>query len=188
MRWFATNRAAAAILLAAVAAYPLIVYAALPFVPPLALAFGLILLAGLRFLTLRRGTGAWALLAAAAGVAVLAPFDGMVAVKAYPILISLGFACAFSWTLAYPPSAVERFARLAGEALDAAGIDYTRGVTVVWIGFFVANAAVSAWTATRDLETWTLYNGLVSYLLIGAIFVVEYGFRRWWRRRAEAVS
>lgn len=192
MRWFATSRAAAAILLAAVVVYPLIVYIALPWVSPLALAVGLILLAGLRFLTLspagRRGTGAWALAAAAAGVAALAPFDGVIAVKAYPILISLGLAAAFAWTLAHPPTAIERFARLAGERLDAAGIAYTRRVTIVWLCFFVANAGVSAWTATRDMETWSLYNGLVSYLLIGTLFAGEYVVRRYRRRRAEAVS
>jgi uncharacterized membrane protein len=53
-----------------------------------------------------------------------------------------------------------------------------RKVTMVWLYFFVVNAGISAGTAIwGSLEAWTLYNGLISYLLIGSIFTGEFAVR-----------
>ena len=34
-----------------------------------------------------------------------------------------------------------------------------------------------------SLEVWTLYTGLVSYLLIGTLFAIEFVYRHWRFRR-----
>jgi len=193
MRFSPTNRrAGSAGLLALALAYPLIAYVALHWVPPLMVAIGLAVIAGLRVLVQRRGgegrAGAAALGLAALGVALLAPFDGMAAIKLYPIAVSLGFAAIFTWTLLHPPSAIERIARLGGAYLDDRGIAYTRTVTMMWIAFLLANAAISAWTASRDLETWAFYNGFLSYLLSGTLFAGEYIMRTWLRRPVEPAA
>jgi uncharacterized membrane protein len=53
-----------------------------------------------------------------------------------------------------------------------------RKVTVVWLGFFLTNAAISAATAIGgSLETWTLYNGFISYVIMGVLFVSEWILR-----------
>ena len=54
-----------------------------------------------------------------------------------------------------------------------------RKVTQVWCVFLLVNAALSAATALwGDLAVWTLYNGLISYGVMGTLFAVEYAIRR----------
>lgn len=170
----------AAALLAAALAYPPIAYGLLTRVPPVSLAIGLVAVLVLRLSlapAISLGPVRWAAAAAAAGVAFLAPVDGTAAIKAYPIFISLGLAAVFALTLVRPPSAIERIARLSGAVLDDRAIAYTRTVTMVWLAFFLLNAAVSLWTARQSMEVWALYNGLLSYLMVGLLFAAEYAVR-----------
>lgn len=101
-----------------------------------------------------------------------------------PVFISGGFLLAFGWTLIRPPSMVEAFARLVAPDLSADEVRYCRRVTWVWVAFFVANGTV-AWLTARQAsrETWILYNGLISYLLICGLFVAELFYRHWRFRR-----
>ncbi|MNJ71634.1 hypothetical protein D3C77_682010 [compost metagenome] len=70
---------------------------------------------------------------------------------------------------------VERLARLTDPDLPPAGVRYTRTVTRVWCGFFVLNGTLAAATIWHgDLALWSLYNGLVSYLLMGLLMGAEY--------------
>ena len=46
------------------------------------------------------------------------------------------------------------------------------------------NGAAALYTARfTPLETWALYNGLIAYLLIGAVFAVELAIRSVVKRR-----
>lgn len=185
--WQGKRRLIAAGLLVIALAYPLIAYGLLSRLPPGALALALVALLMLRLAiaTDAASTPArWAAGGAALGVAALALFDGLVAIKAYPVLISLGLAAVFAYTLAYPPSAIERIARLSAGVLDARAIAYTRNVTVVWLVFFLVNAGISLWTSAQSLEIWTLYNGLISYLVVATLFMAEYAIRIRLRRPA----
>ncbi|MFQ2314398.1 hypothetical protein ACSZME_20185 [Aeromonas dhakensis] len=97
----------------------------------------------------------------------------------YPLAVSLCLLCLFGWSLTRPMSLVERLARLQDPALPAAAIGYTRRVTQVWCGFFVINGALAAFTIWHgDLALWSLYNGFVSYLLMGGLMGAEYLVRR----------
>ena len=70
---------------------------------------------------------------------------------------------------------IERFARLQEPEFSDTAIAYTRKVTMVWCGFFVLNGSASLYTALfTDMATWTLYNGLIAYLLLGLLFIGEY--------------
>jgi len=96
----------------------------------------------------------------------------------YPVLVNASMCLLFSWSLISPPSAIERIARLREPDLSPAGVRYTRRVTIAWIAFFVANGAIALYTATlTPLATWALYNGFIAYLLIGAMFAVEFAVR-----------
>src|SRR6266508_297666 len=90
------SRAALPVLLIGIsAAYPIIVFVANAKVPPLAFAAGACALLGLRALS---GSSHWSgairypLLAAIALIAGLALLDDTVAAKAYPAVLSCGFA------------------------------------------------------------------------------------------------
>lgn len=126
-----------------------------------------------RFLIAFAGCGAllWALISPVAGL------------KAYPIFVSAGFAMVFGHSLLFPPTIVERIARLRPAEVTPAALVYFRRVTLAWLVFFFANGSISALTAlSGNLDLWTLYNGFISYLLIGAMFAGEWLVRR----RAQA--
>lgn len=93
----------------------------------------------------------------------------------YPVIINSALALVFSYSLANPPPIIERLARLTQADLPPHAIVYTRTVTKVWLGFFILNAMIACYTALfTSLETWTLYNGLIAYILIAVLFTGEY--------------
>lgn len=170
-------------------AYPLLVYLELPRLPPGALiAFALALVA-LRLLGARRQAmpRAWtvALVIVGLGLMALATIDPLGAVRAYPVLVSLAAASVFGASLVSPPTFIERIARLTDPDLSDQGIAYTRTVTKVWTVFLVGNAGVATIVGIwGSPEQWALWNGLISYLLMGALFAGEWTFRRFVYRRA----
>ncbi len=118
--------------------------------------------------------------------AAVAWTDALVFFKLYPILISSLLLTQFASTLVNPPSMVERFARLAHreDELPAYVAAYCRKVTWIWVVFFCFNIAVSAWTAwLDDWQVWTLYNGCISYILIGILMGGEWVVRRYVQKR-----
>ena len=109
--------------------------------------------------------------------------NARLAVQAYPVVVSLSVAAIFGFSLLFPPTLVERIARLTEHDLPPSGVIYTRKVTAIWTVFLIANAGVSAVTALwGTLAQWTLWNGLLSYLLMGTLFIGEWLVRKRVRR------
>jgi len=171
--------------------YPGLVYLALGRVPAGALAALALILVGAR-LGLTRGRTATgplvpALAATLIATATFALLDPTLAVLTYPVLMSLGMAAAFGLSLRGGPTLVENFASLTEPEPSPAARAYMRKVTLVWFMFLLGNATLSALTvAAGDRDLWTLYNGLISYLLMGTLFAVEYLIRRRVRAREKA--
>lgn len=169
--------------------YPFLVYFGLPHLPPgllVALAVGL---DGLHLLRRRwRGGGImprWSFVLIPCVLLALLALRPVLAVQAYPPLVSLSLAAMFAWSLAHPPTAIERIARLTTPDLPAEAVAYTRTVTKVWTIFFLANASIASVCAVWfTVAIWTLWTGLVSYLLIGVLFAGEVVVRRWILQRA----
>ncbi|MEX0840589.1 MAG: hypothetical protein WD034_13745 [Parvibaculum sp.] len=127
------------------------------------------------------------LLAVAVAVLAVGSFAPDLAARLYPVFLSITMLVAFAATLVRPPSMIERFARIMEPDLDARGVRYTRKVTMVWVAFFALNGLVALWTVQRgDLLYWGLYNGLISYLLAGSLFAVEFLVRQRVRSRNGA--
>ncbi len=124
----------------------------------------------------RRGPAPWALpllVAALAGASLL--FGSAVPLRFYPVAVNAGLCALFGLSLVFPPSAIERLARLSEPQLSAQGVRYTRRVTWVWVAFFLANGSVALWTAGWGSDAqWALYNGAIAYCLAGALFALEY--------------
>jgi uncharacterized membrane protein len=112
-------------------------------------------------------------------------------VKFYPISINLMLLVSFGSTLFFEPNMIFRFARLQDKNIDKNPhvqkiISYCRRVTLVWCFFFIANGLVSAGTALWGTDfQWTLYNGLISYILMGLLFAVEWIMRKQQERKWE---
>jgi acyl-coenzyme A synthetase/AMP-(fatty) acid ligase len=63
-----------------------------------------------------------------------------------------------------------------GEAWIAA---YCRKVSLVWSGFFIFNGSIAAWTIFFGSDVlWSIYNGGISYILMGTLFAGEYIIRK----------
>jgi uncharacterized membrane protein len=93
----------------------------------------------------------------------------------YPALVNGLMLVIFSWSLLSPPSLIERLARLQQPDLPPEGVLYTRRVTQVWCGFFIVNGMIALATALwSSFEFWSLYNGLIAYLLMGLLLGGEY--------------
>lgn len=173
------NRLAAAVFLALSVAYPLVVYWAMGRFEPRWLALLLFAMAALRAAATRQAL--W--LAAAAGAGLLAAlatvFNDALPLKLYPALVNAVMLAVFATSLVFPPSAVERIARLTTPDLPPAGVAYTRRVTQVWCGFFVLNGSVALATALwASDQLWAFYNGLLAYVLIGLLFAGEWLVRQ----------
>lgn len=180
------SRLAALALALLTVAYPLIVYLGLARFEPRWLAVLLLGLALLRALVSR--SPMW--LAAAAGAALLAAVafsaNALLPLKLYPVLVNAVLAVVFAASLRWPPTAIERLARLREPQLPARAVRYTRKVTWVWLVFFLCNGAIALATALWASErTWALYNGLIAYVLIGLLFAVEWLVRQRVRRAGD---
>ena len=97
----------------------------------------------------------------------------------YPVWINAGFLLLFAWSLWFPPTMIERFARLMEGELPPKAIAYTRKVTQVWCWFFIGNGTVAAWLAwTANWHWWAWYNGGIAYGLMGLLMGIEWLVRR----------
>jgi uncharacterized membrane protein len=131
--------------------------------------------------TMRKKLGllTWGLLAAVVGVAGIAAFDAELSVRFYPVLMNATMLVSFAVTLVRPPSMIERFARILEPDLSPAGVAYTRKVTIVWVGFFALNGVIALFTVVAGSWTvWMVYNGFISYVAAGCLFLVEFLVRQ----------
>ncbi len=95
--------------------------------------------------------------------------------KLYPVLVNLGLLMTFALTLYFPPSMIERFARLREPELPDSGVRYTRRVTQVWCVFFAINGSIALATVLwASDEIWMLYNGMIAYILIALLVAGEW--------------
>lgn len=169
----------AALFIALSLAYPMVVYLALGRFEPRWLALLLLALALLRAFATRQAV--W--LVAAAGAALLALlatlFNQALPLKLYPALVNAVMLAVFAASLVFPPTVIERIARLSEPDLPARAVVYTRRVTQVWCGFFVLNGTLALLTALYASDrVWALYNGGIAYVLMGSLFGVEWLVRQ----------
>ncbi len=105
-------------------------------------------------------------------------------VKLYPVIMNLFLLISFSYTLVKPPAMIFRFALLKDPGLAESpergkAERYCRGVTFIWLVFFLINGSIALLTALFFSNwIWSLYNGMISYLCMGLIFVIEFIVRK----------
>ena len=104
--------------------------------------------------------------------------------KFYPIAVCTSFLFVFAISLFNPPCIIYRFATLQDKTI-ATSINrhrvenYCKKVCYIWCCFFILNSIVSLYTAFFCSDRiWSLYNGGVSYAIMGLIFAIEFIVRR----------
>jgi uncharacterized membrane protein len=172
------------LLVALACAFPLALHAAVLhgnpwFVAALSAAIG----ANFVWLAARKALPWWLL--AAAGVAALAAalMDRQIAARLTflpPILIYVFLCWAFARTLAPGREPlVTRIARLVRDGeLPEPLVVHTRRVTWLWAVALALMAAISAALARfAEPATWSFFTNILSYALLGLLFVLEYLYR-----------
>ncbi|MDR2134827.1 MAG: AMP-binding protein [Treponema sp.] len=110
--------------------------------------------------------------------------NSAVFLKLYPVLVNTVMLGAFGFTLFSPPPMIFRFAvlqdkRIRGSLAEKRIEGYCRKVTLVWCAFFTVNGGIALYTVLSASDLlWSVYNGGVSYILIGTLFAGEFIVRR----------
>ena len=172
---------------AIVIAYPIIVYFGLEYFEARIISFALIIIALARLFLVRRlkllaaGMPHTNLIIAAlllVGVSAMAS-NSPILLQYYPVCLNALMLALFLISLFRPPPIIEQIARFREPDLPPAAIPYTRKVTMVWCGFFAFNGAMALYTVLdSSLDFWVIYNGVVSYCLMGLLLVGEIVIRR----------
>lgn len=154
--------------------------------PAVGAALSLVPLALLALWTVRRSHHRAGVIAAIAAAAVALAFGWKELERHFPDLFFLEHAGAnlalgilFGRTLAPGREPlVTRFARIVHGEVPPLVERYTRKVTVAWTVFFVTLFTLScALYLGKLLEAWSFLANILSPLLIGAMFVIEYAIR-----------
>lgn len=108
-----------------------------------------------------------------------------------PLMLNAALCWMFGRTLGPGHEAlITRFARLVENGdLPPEVVRYTRRLTLVWCLAFAAFALeVALLAAFAEPAVWSLFANVVNYLLVTALFVIEYGYRRWRFRHRSHLS
>lgn len=101
--------------------------------------------------------------------------------RLYPVLIVAFVLATFTISLFRRPL-VEVFAARMGATLDEPTKLYCLKVTRIWVVFLTLHLLVTIATLFAPLRIWAVYNGLLAYILMGALFLGEWIYRRYWKR------
>lgn len=166
------------------AVYPFIVLATLEHLGSRGLALILMLLLLARYILVKQRGGELIVACVASLCCLLAAWqNNEQLLRFYPVLISLGMAAIFLHSLRTDVPVIERLAKLLEQDISPVAKSYMRKLTLVWGFVLLLNAAVAYATVFAGRDVWALYNGLISYLLMGSFFAAELLFRQFYRRR-----
>lgn len=174
--------------------YPFLIYFGLQEFQPRVLACFLLIATILRFIVTKNdkngksdaGMSLYWVATAALVVTVTFLTGSKFGLFLYPLLVNLALFIFFTISLFHPPTVIERFARRARHELPEKAIVYTRKVTQAWCVFFLLNGSLSLMSIFHSEAWWMLYNGLISYILIGLMLGGEYLIRLRVKRRNNA--
>jgi uncharacterized membrane protein len=112
--------------------------------------------------------------------------DNALLMKFYPAVMSFSLFFVFLRSLIKSQAIITVIAeKISKEPLPQAAVEYTGYVTIAWCIFFALNSLVAVYTVFfSTLAVWTLYNGLISYLIIGTLIIVEFPIRLLVKKRA----
>ncbi len=117
-------------------------------------------------------------------------FNSKIFLKLYSVAISATLLCVFGSSLFFKPNIIFRFACLSDKTIKGSSFEnqvngYCQKVTIIWCAFFIINGSISAFSSLHDFgsdvlndKIWSVYNGGISYILMGLLFTVEFIVRK----------
>ena len=174
--------------IAVVLAYPLVIWLGQGQLEPRFLALLLLLVVLLRLWVAQNDPNrAWWIGGILFLIALVLWTNAPLPLKLYPVLVNAGLLTVFAYSLVVPPTMIERIARTHEPDLPITAVLYTRRVTQIWCIFFAVNGVIALFTALwTPVAVWTLYNGVIAYVLMGLLFAGEYCVRWRFKRRHHA--
>lgn len=116
-------------------------------------------------------------------IIILFYFKRFVFLKLYPPICNFTVFMVFFLSLFAKETVIQKFARACGDKLEKPAWNYTRNLTYFWCIFMFLNFALSVYTIFLSDNIWILYNGFISYILVGLMFAIEYVVRIILRKR-----
>ena len=106
-------------------------------------------------------------------------------VKFYPVAANFCLFMMFFVTSFHKETIIQRFAKVIEPDIKPKALEYTRKLTYIWTGITFLNFLISLATVYMSEKVWALYNGCISYILIGLIFAIEYVVRINFKRKHD---
>ena len=96
-----------------------------------------------------------------------------------PVMVNGVLLATFLSSLYRPQTIVEKIARIRDSRFSDREIPYARKVTVAWSIFFAINGLIALATVLIENKFyWSIYNGAISYALMGFMFAGEFYCRK----------
>lgn len=105
--------------------------------------------------------------------------------KYYPVLMNLGFFLLFFISSFMKETIIQKLAKIMEPDIKPKALEYTRKLTYIWAVFTFCNFCISLFTVFLSEKIWAVYNGCISYLLIGLFFAIEYIIRIRFKRKYD---
>ena len=104
-------------------------------------------------------------------------FTNFFVLKYYPPIMNFILFLIFFTSLFKEKTVIQEFALAMEPDADWRIMNYTRNVTYVWAGFTFLNFMISLATVFMSEKLWAIYNGFLSYIFVGLVFIIEYLIR-----------
>jgi len=108
---------------------------------------------------------------------------GFILLKYYPPVVNFAFFAIFFSSIFCRQTIIQKIALASEPDAGEDVLRYTRNLTYVWSAFMFLNFMISFATVFMSKKVWTLYNGFISYMLVGAFFFIEYIVRLNFKRQ-----
>ena len=105
-------------------------------------------------------------------------FNQDIFLKLYPVLMNASVCTIFALSLRKTPLITKFAQKMRKEHLDEKTLIYTKNATKAWAIFMLCTTFISLITVFLSNEIWVIYNGFVSYVLIGIMMLAEYIVRK----------
>ena len=104
--------------------------------------------------------------------------------KFYPPICNFFMFMVFFISLFTKETVIQKIAKVCNSGtIKESEMQYTRNLTYVWCIFIFLNFVISVWTIFLPDKIWIIYNGFISYFLVGMLFIIEYIVRIILRKR-----
>lgn len=121
-------------------------------------------------------------------IILLFHFTRFKALKLYPVCVNFGIFLIFFSSIFSEETIIQKFAKMIDGELSKIELDYTRNLTYIWSLFLFIQFIISVITVFCSDRIWIIYNGCISYILLGTFFTVEYIVRIFFKKRHNLES